>query len=86
VGGVTLSLERAGFHVLAAIDSNHEAIATLRANLPGVAHALKRDLTRFPPEDLATLLTPHCAFPTPPSVDVIVGGPNHVRRQLWRDP
>ena len=63
-GGFALGLQRAGFRVLAAIDFNPEAIATLRANLveqrhPGlipVAHAIEADLTRFPPERLAALL------------------------------
>lgn len=63
-GGFTLGLQRAGFRVLAAIDFNPEAIATLRANLveqrhPGlipVDHAIEADLTQFPPEQLAALL------------------------------
>lgn len=75
-GGFTLGLLRAGFRCLAAIDSNHEALSTLRANLveqpdltfPPVAHVLERDLTRFAPGDLAALLgIDH--------VGVIVGGP-----------
>lgn len=90
-GGFTLGMQRAGFHVLAAIDFNPEAIATLRANLvqqrrPGlipVALALERDLTRFHPEELAALLRESFAHTggkgrgegTVPTVDVIVGGP-----------
>ncbi len=85
-GGFTLGMQRAGFHVLAAIDSNPEAIATLRANLVErrhpdllpVAHALERDLTRFRPEELAALLdeNPKSEIRNPKSlVDVIVGGP-----------
>jgi DNA (cytosine-5)-methyltransferase 1 len=86
-GGFTLGMQRAGFHVLAAIDSNAEAVATLRSNLveqrhPGllpVAHALERDLTCFPPDALAALLR-HSLAPiggegAVPTVDVIVGGP-----------
>ncbi len=65
-GGFTLGMQRAGFHVLAAIDFNPQAVATLRANLAErhhpelipVAHALERDLTRFAPADLAALLFP----------------------------
>ena len=33
-GGFSLGMERAGFHCLAAIDFNAEAITTLRANFP----------------------------------------------------
>ena len=75
-GGFTLGMQRAGFQVCAAIDFNPEAVATLRANLveqchPGllpVAHALERDITAFPPEQLAALIGTS-------RVDVIVGGP-----------
>jgi DNA (cytosine-5)-methyltransferase 1 len=67
-GGFTLGLERAGFRVLAAIDSNREAIAALQANLPGVVHAFERDLTAFAPQELAALVGTR-------QVDVIVGGP-----------
>ncbi len=75
-GGLTLGMQRAGFHVLAAIDSNAEAVETLRANLvqqkhPGlipVTHALQQDLSKSEPSELASLLgVSH--------VDVIVGGP-----------
>jgi len=51
-GGFTLGMRRAGWWVLAAIDFNPVAVATLRSNLgeqrrPGlipVLHALQRDL------------------------------------------
>jgi DNA (cytosine-5)-methyltransferase 1 len=75
-GGLTLGMQRAGFRVLAAIDCNPEAVATLRANLVEqnhaglipVSHALQRDLSEFGPAELALLLgVSH--------VDVIVGGP-----------
>lgn len=67
-GGFTLRMERAGFQCLAAIDFNAQAVATLRANLPHMKHAIQRDLTAYPPEELAELIdTSH--------VDVIVGGP-----------
>jgi len=55
-GGFSLGMERAGFRVLAAIDSNPEAIAVFKANFPDVPHALCEDLTHFSPEKLATLL------------------------------
>src|SRR5579859_5145598 len=66
-GGFTLGMERAGFTVLAAIDSNPEAVKVFQKNLPDVAHILEKDLTRFHPRELATLIGAE--------VDVIVGGP-----------
>jgi DNA (cytosine-5)-methyltransferase 1 len=67
---------RAGFDCLAAIDFNPQAISTLKANLldrphptlPAVRNALERDLTQYPPWELAALLGTD-------RVDVIVGGP-----------
>lgn len=87
-GGFTLGMQRAGFHVLAAIDSNPEAIATLRANLVErrhpdllpVAHALERDLTRFHPEELAALLRDSPARPLIPSFSP--GGGEGARRAV----
>ena len=67
-GGFTLGMERAGFRCLAAIDFNAEAVATLHANLPHIKHVLHRDLTVYPPEELAALIGVR-------HVDVIVGGP-----------
>jgi len=75
-GGFTLGMQRAGFRCLAAIDSNKEAVGTLRQNLverghpafETVVHALKEDLTAFSPHELARLLGSQ-------RVDVIVGGP-----------
>ena len=69
-------MQRAGWRVLAAIDFNPAAVATLqdnlarpsRAGLKPVAHALQRDLTSYPPEKLASLLGTT-------QVDAIVGGP-----------
>jgi len=69
-------MQRAGFDVLAAIDFNSEAVDTLCANLsdqehPGfspVRHPLERDLTKFSPKDLASIIGTD-------RVDVIVGGP-----------
>ena len=83
-GGFTLGMQRAGFHVLAAIDFNAEAVATLRANLlehqhpewAPVAHALHRDLTEFRPGELASLLAATLQSPICNArsfVDVIVG-------------
>ena len=63
-GGFSLGMQRAGFSVLAAIDSNAEAIATFDQNFPDVPFILQKDLTSFGPEaarrvDLAKLLCRH---------------------------
>ena len=67
-GGFSLGMERAGFHCVAAIDFNAEAVETFRANFPEVPHVLERDLTKFPPSELAQLIGTD-------RVDVIAGGP-----------
>lgn len=67
-GGLSLGMLRAGFTVVAAIDSNAEAIQVLEKNLPDVRHPLQRDLTKFSPQALADMLNTR-------DVDVIVGGP-----------
>ena len=75
-GGFTLGMIRAGFDCLAAIDFNPQAVAALKANLADkiqsgltpVRHALERDLTTFPPAELAATIGAQ-------RVDVIVGGP-----------
>lgn len=55
-GGFTLGMERAGFTVLAANDSNSGAISVFRKNIPDVAHILEKDLTKFHPRELAKLI------------------------------
>jgi DNA (cytosine-5)-methyltransferase 1 len=67
-GGFSLGMERAGFAVLAAIDFNQEAVSVFKTNFHKVAHVLHRDLTTFPPPELAKLIGTAV-------VDVIVGGP-----------
>ena len=67
-GGFSLGMQRAGFNILAAIDFNKEAIRTFKANFPEETLALSKDITKFPPQELAQLL--HAR-----EVDVIVGGP-----------
>ena len=77
-GGFTLGMLRAGFRCKAAIDFNHEAISTLKANLvenlpkklglSPVEQALQRDLTEFSPRELEALIGTR-------EIDVIVGGP-----------
>lgn len=67
-GGFSLGLERAGFKGLAAIDFNPEAVEVFRANFPKIPQILQRDLTRFPPSELETLIGTK-------QVDLIVGGP-----------
>jgi len=67
-GGFSLGLERSGYAVLAAIDFNEEAVSIFRKNFPSVMHVLQRDLTQFPPRELANLIGTD-------ELDVIVGGP-----------
>ncbi|MGD0260293.1 MAG: DNA cytosine methyltransferase [Verrucomicrobiota bacterium] len=72
-GGFSLGMQRAGFSVLAAIDSNPEAVATFDQNFPDVPFVLEKDLTSFGPEELAELISPNSSAAI--AVDVIVGGP-----------
>ena len=75
-GGFTLGMLRAGFQCKAAIDFHPPAVAALKANLadrcpPGASNvelALEKDLTQFPPAELAKLIGTQ-------QLDVIVGGP-----------
>ena len=67
-GGFSLGMERAGFQCLAAIDFNPEAVAVFKHNFPHVPQALEKDLTKFPPANLAKLISMD-------RVDAIVGGP-----------
>lgn len=76
-GGFSLGMQRAGFHELAALDFNAEAIATFNANFlyGGEERGREVDLTTFGPEQLDALLMPANAHGPRPRVDVIVGGP-----------
>lgn len=68
-GGFSLGLRQAGFHELAAIDSNHEAITVYKRNFPELAEAiLEEDLQKYDPAQLEKFLGTK-------KVDVIVGGP-----------
>lgn len=67
-GGFSLGMERAGFRCLAAIDFNPEAVTVFKRNFPHITHSLERDMTIFPPAELARLIETK-------TVDVIVGGP-----------
>ncbi|MCC5878239.1 MAG: DNA cytosine methyltransferase [Candidatus Sumerlaeia bacterium] len=80
-GGFSLGMIRAGFHVLAAIDFNPQAIAAARENLGDggtlakvskklnpIKHILNEDITKFTPKELEKIIGTN-------SVDVIVGGP-----------
>lgn len=67
-GGFSLGMQRAGFECLAAVDFNPEAVAVFAKNFPHVSHVLHKDLTQYPPAELAGALGRK-------SVDVIVGGP-----------
>ncbi|MDE2698764.1 MAG: DNA cytosine methyltransferase, partial [Gemmatimonadota bacterium] len=42
-GGLTVGLKRAGFHVVAAVELEHHAFATYKANHPEV-HGLNQDI------------------------------------------
>jgi DNA (cytosine-5)-methyltransferase 1 len=67
-GGFSLGMERAGFCCLTAVDFNPKAVAVFRKNFSHVPLVLEKDLTKFPPSELAKLLGTGRA-------DVIVGGP-----------
>ena len=71
-GGFSLGMRRARFSVLAAIDSNEEAITTFDRNFPDVSFVLHLDLTAFGLEKLAELIWPGSSASL--AVDVIVGG------------
>ncbi len=67
-GGFSLGMVRADFRIVAAIDFDLRAIEVFQKNFPNVPHILKKDLTKFRPEELANLLGTN-------RVDVVVGGP-----------
>jgi len=75
-GGFSLGLMRAGYQCVAAIDSDEVATQVFKENLSDFRHpklrsannALKRDITDFPPEELAKHIGHN-------RVDVVVGGP-----------
>lgn len=75
-GGFSWGLMRAGYQCVAAIDADGVATQVFSENLSDFDHpkhksaknVLKRDITNFPPEDLAKLIGHK-------RVDVIVGGP-----------
>jgi len=67
-GGFSLGMERAGLRGLAAIDSNHEAIAVFQKNLPRIPYVLQKKIEEFPPKELASVMEID-------RVDVIIGGP-----------
>jgi len=67
-GGFSLGLQQSGLKCLAAIDHSSHAIKTFRANHESDVLALEKDLTRFPPEELAEKVGTN-------SVDLIIGGP-----------
>ena len=75
-GGFSLGMEKAGFNCLAAVDFNHEAITVFERNFAHVPQILEKDLTKFPPAELAKLISqPSTNNSQSPQVDVIVGGP-----------
>ena len=63
-----MGFQRAGFNVLAAIDSDPKAIRVFGENLVEVPHVLQRNLTTFRPREAADTIGVS-------EVDVITGGP-----------
>jgi DNA (cytosine-5)-methyltransferase 1 len=74
-GGFSLGLRNAGWRELAAIDFDVSAIETFKRNVGDVPHIYLRDLTRFPPSELDSLISESRSLAQRPRVDVIVGGP-----------
>lgn len=66
-GGLSYGLEMAGLECLAAIDFNTIAIETFNLNHKNTV-GLKRDLTKFAPEELAEIINAD-------KIDLVVGGP-----------
>lgn len=67
-GGFSTGLEQAGLTCLAGIDHNEHSIGTFRVNHPAGTVALVKDMTKFQPQELESLIGKS-------HVDVIVGGP-----------
>lgn len=67
-GGFSLGLKQAGLKCVAAIDNDAHAIDVFTQNFPVVEHVLKRDLTKFMPENLKDIIGGQ-------KIDMIVGGP-----------
>lgn len=69
-GGFSLGFERAGFQIVAALDSDPHAIETYKKNRPEMAEhsIIHGDLTQLSPETLARQIGEE-------RVDVILGGP-----------
>lgn len=61
-------MEKAGFHVIAAVDNDPHAIKTYRENFRSSPHVLKWDIRTVKPEKLAEFISAQ-------TVDVIIGGP-----------
>ena len=71
-GGFSLGMQRAGFAVLDAIDTNRIATAVFDRNFPAVSYVLHLDRTAFGLEKLAELIWPGSFANL--AVDVIAGG------------
>ncbi len=67
-GGFSLGMSKAGFHGLASIDSNDEAIKVYKANFRRKCNILKKDLTEYTPDKFVQDSGIY-------DVDVIIGGP-----------
>lgn len=71
-GGLSLGLEAAGYHILAALDVDPGAVATYARNLPGVA-AVCADIRHVTPAAFAT--EAGLQGPVDALVDVVAGSP-----------
>ena len=68
-GGMSHGFAQAGFHVVAGVDHDKDALATFAANHPG-SRALPADLAEGSPDELADSLAI-----APGTLDCLVGGP-----------
>jgi DNA (cytosine-5)-methyltransferase 1 len=68
-GGLDLGVERAGYRVLAALEYDHDAAATLRANFPHT-QVLERDIRTVETRELL-----NAAGLRPGEADLLIGGP-----------
>jgi len=67
-GGFSYGLEKNGWNCLAGIDFNELAIQTFKENHSKETLSLVKDMTKFSPEELSSLISTN-------SVDLIIGGP-----------
>jgi DNA (cytosine-5)-methyltransferase 1 len=68
-GGLDLGVEQAGFAVRAAVEHDHDACSSLRANFPAMA-VIERDIGRVSTKELLA-----AAKIKPGAVELLIGGP-----------